>query len=95
MATVFLIATLIASSIIPDKACAQRRDATTPKGGTRLITLGTKAAPVPAANRAQFSNLLIVNGAHYVVDAGDGVVRRLAAAGIKLRDIGAIFIAHR
>jgi hypothetical protein len=41
--------------------------------GTRLITLGTLAGPTPRAHRAQSSNLLIVNGAFYVVDAGDGV----------------------
>jgi hypothetical protein len=48
------------------------------KSGTRLITLGTSGGPPPRAHRAQSSNLLIVNGALYVVDAGDGVARRLA-----------------
>ena len=47
------------------------------KPSTRLITLGTSGGPPPRAHRAQSSNLLIVNGALYVVDAGDGVVRRL------------------
>lgn len=37
-----------------------------------LITLGT-ASPSQRRGRAQFSNLLTVNGTHYVVDAGDGV----------------------
>src|SRR2546430_7056039 len=41
------------------------------KTGTRLITLGTTAGPPPRAHRAQSSNLLIVNGALYVVDAGE------------------------
>jgi len=31
---------------------------------------------------------------HYVVDAGDGAARRLAKAGIEVRDIGTIFITH-
>jgi ribonuclease BN (tRNA processing enzyme) len=65
-----------------------------PKTGTRLITLGTVAGPPPRPHRAQFSNLLIVNGALYVIDAGDGVVRRIAKAGFNVRDVGVIFITH-
>jgi len=64
------------------------------KTGTRLITLGTSAGPPPRAHRAQSSNLLIVNDALYVVDAGDGVARRLAKAGINVREIGTVFITH-
>lgn len=64
------------------------------KPGTRLITLGTSAGPPPRAHRAQSSNLLIVNGILYVVDAGDGVARRLAKAGINVREIGTVFITH-
>jgi ribonuclease BN (tRNA processing enzyme) len=64
------------------------------KTGTRLITLGTSAGPPPRAHRAQSSNLLIVNGAPYVIDAGDGVARRLAKAGINVREIGTVFITH-
>ena len=61
---------------------------------TRLITLGTSGGPPPRAHRAQSSNLLTVNGTHYVVDAGDGVARRLAKAGINVREIGTVFITH-
>ena len=61
---------------------------------TRLITLGTVAGPPPRAHRAQFSNLLIVNDTLYVVDAGDGVTRRIAKAGFNVRDVGTIFITH-
>ncbi len=59
-----------------------------------LVTLGTAAGPSLRPDRAQSSNLLTVNGAHYVVDAGDGVARRLAQAGIDVREIGTIFITH-
>ena len=62
--------------------------------GTRLITLGTSGGPPPRAHRAQSSNLLTVNGTHYVIDAGDGVARRLAKAGINVREIGIVFITH-
>ena len=64
------------------------------KTGTCLITLGTAAGPSLRPDRAQSSNLLTVNGTHYVVDAGDGVARRLAKAGIDVREIGMIFITH-
>jgi ribonuclease BN (tRNA processing enzyme) len=65
-----------------------------PKTGSRVITLGTVAGPPPRAHRAQSSNLLIVNEAFYVVDAGDGVARRIAKLGINVRDIGTIFLTH-
>jgi ribonuclease BN (tRNA processing enzyme) len=64
------------------------------KSGTRLITLGTRSGPNPTVWRAQSSNVLIVNGAPYIIDAGDGVTRRLARANIVFRDIDNIFITH-
>jgi ribonuclease BN (tRNA processing enzyme) len=65
-----------------------------PISDTRLITLGTVAGPPPRPHRAQFSNLLIVNGTLYVLDAGDGVARRIAKAGFNVRDVGVVFITH-
>ncbi|MBM4261741.1 MAG: MBL fold metallo-hydrolase [Deltaproteobacteria bacterium] len=59
-----------------------------------LITLGTAGGPSARPGRAQCSNLLTVNGTHYVIDAGDGVSRRLSRAGIDFRNIGTIFITH-
>jgi ribonuclease BN (tRNA processing enzyme) len=61
---------------------------------TRLITLGTVGGPPPRPHRSQFSNLLIVNDTLYVLDAGDGVTRRIAKAGFNVRDVGTIFITH-
>src|SRR3954467_11515094 len=68
--------------------------ASTATKGTRVITLGTKNGPNLTPGRAQSSNLLLVNGAHYVIDAGDGVTRRLARLGTNFRNIGSIFITH-
>ena len=62
--------------------------------GMHLITLGTRSGPNPTVGRAQNSNLLIANGSYYLIDAGDGVVRRLTRAGVRIRDIGTIFITH-
>jgi ribonuclease BN (tRNA processing enzyme) len=93
----FLLTTLIGMSIVAlaGESGAQNSGGTSaPKTGTRLITLGTRGGPVPMVGRAQSSNILIVNGAFYVVDAGEGVTRRLTRAGIALRDIDDIFITH-
>jgi ribonuclease BN (tRNA processing enzyme) len=85
--TAFVIVALAHKSMAQTSAASS-------KAGTRLITLGTSGGPPPRAGRAQSSNVLIVNGALYVVDAGDGVARRLAKARINVRDVGTVFITH-
>jgi len=87
LGSLLLVATFAADSF------AQTADAPA-KPGTRVITLGTVAGPPPRANRAQSSNLLVVNGTLYVIDAGDGAARRIAQAGFNVRDVGTIFITH-
>ena len=88
-----LFTTLIGIVTLAHESVAQT-NATPSKTGTRLITLGTAGGPSTRPERAQSSNLLTVNGIHYVVDAGDGVARRLAEAGVDLREIGTIFVTH-
>ena len=61
---------------------------------TTLITLGTRGGPLPSKDRAQTSNLLVVNGTLYLIDAGDGVTRRIVQAGYDFRKAGKIFITH-
>jgi hypothetical protein len=72
-----LYATLFGISILAHESMAQTSAAPS-KTGTRLITLGTAAGPTLLADRAQSSNLVIVNGTHYVIDAGDRVASRIA-----------------
>jgi ribonuclease BN (tRNA processing enzyme) len=62
--------------------------------GTRLITVGTAGGPTPRAARAQSSNLLVVNGTPYLIDAGDGTARRLAKMRFNFRTLGTIFVTH-
>jgi ribonuclease BN (tRNA processing enzyme) len=62
--------------------------------GTRVVTLGTRSGPTADLSRAQSSNVLITNGIAYVIDAGDGVSRRLIRLGVNFRDIANIFITH-
>jgi ribonuclease BN (tRNA processing enzyme) len=84
------ILTAILTLFVAHSANAQQNT----DSAVRLITLGTLAGPVPMPHRAQSSNLLIVNNTPYVIDAGDGVVRRLARTGINMRQIGTIFLTH-
>src|ERR1700704_646385 len=64
------------------------------KSGTRLITLGTRSGSTPTLHRAQSSNALIANGTPYLIDAGEGVTRRLLRAKVPIRDLDAMFITH-
>ena len=86
---------IVFAGLVMHGACALAAEpAVLAPASARFITLGTLAGPFPSPTRAQFSNLLTVNGKHYVFDAGDGVVRRLAQAKVRLQDIGVIFITH-
>ena len=62
--------------------------------GSKLIALGTRGGPLPTRDRTQSSNLLVVNGALYLIDAGDGVTRRIVRSGNDFRKVGTIFITH-
>jgi ribonuclease BN (tRNA processing enzyme) len=64
------------------------------RADTTLITLGTAGGPVPRPDRAQSSNLLIVNGTLYLIDAGGGVTARVVQSGNNFRKVGKIFITH-
>src|SRR5580693_1272755 len=61
---------------------------------TTLITLGTAGGPLPRPDRAQSSNLLIVSGTLYLIDAGGGVTGRIVQSGNNFRKVSKIFITH-
>jgi ribonuclease BN (tRNA processing enzyme) len=86
------IAAMLATT---DRIAAQTAgDAANVESSTTLITLGTSGGPLPTKERAQSSNLLVVNGTLYLIDAGDGVTRRVVQAGYDFRKVGKIFITH-
>ncbi|WP_235219066.1 MBL fold metallo-hydrolase [Sphingobium sp. C100] len=60
----------------------------------RWTTLGTAGGPVPTADRAEPSNLLVAGDQHILVDAGDGTVNQLARLGQDMRRIRTVFISH-
>lgn len=63
-------------------------------GGTRLILLGTAGGPAVKTARAQPANAVVAGEDVYIIDAGDGVSRQMALAGLSVRDLRAIFITH-
>jgi hypothetical protein len=57
----------VGAAVLPASSRIARAQASQPsKDSTRVITLGTQGGPFPQAHPAQSSNLLLVNGTHYI-----------------------------
>jgi ribonuclease BN (tRNA processing enzyme) len=65
------------------------------KPKSRLILLGTAGGPTPKPNRAAPAQVLVVNGASYVIDCGNGVARQMVLAKLKLASIRSVFVTHQ
>ena len=76
---VCLLMGLLGAVFAMDRVAAQ----TAPATGTQLITLGTAGGPLPRADRAQSSNLLVVNGALYLKNAR--IIEKKSAQACSLR----------
>ncbi|MDR3454360.1 MAG: MBL fold metallo-hydrolase [Rhodoferax sp.] len=63
---------------------------------TTITLLGTMGGPPedPSGRRAQTASLITVNGVHYLIDAGGGVVRRLVKDGLSPYSVKKVFITH-
>ena len=61
---------------------------------TRLILLGTAGGPCPRKTRVPSSQVILVNGAAYVIDCGVGVSTHLALATARLSSLRHVFITH-
>lgn len=61
---------------------------------TRLILLGTGGGPRPRTASSAPAQVIVANGAAYVVDCGNGVARQLAFAGVPLYSLRHIFLTH-
>ena len=64
-------------------------------GKSRLILLGTGGGPTPKPNRAAPSQVIVVNGAAYVIDCGNGVARQMVLAGVPVWSLRSVFITHQ
>ncbi|MGD0192725.1 MAG: MBL fold metallo-hydrolase [Rhizomicrobium sp.] len=63
-------------------------------GESRLILLGTGGGPTPKKNRSAPAQAIVVGGATYVIDCGNGVARQIVLAGLPLESIRSVFITH-
>lgn len=61
---------------------------------TRLVLLGTAGGPCPRKTRVPSSQVVLVNGAAYVIDCGVGVTTHLALADVRLSSLRHVFITH-
>ncbi|MYW04876.1 MBL fold metallo-hydrolase [Streptomyces sp. SID3343] len=61
---------------------------------TRLVLLGTAGGPMPSVQRAGIAQALVVDDAVYLIDAGNGVARRMRQAGLSFGDLKAVFLTH-
>ncbi len=78
---------LCASLVAAPRAAAQQSK-------TRLILLGTGGGPRPKKAVSAPAQVIVINGAAYVIDCGDGVARQLISAGIPPATLRHIFITH-
>ena len=62
---------------------------------TRLVLLGTGGGLRPRTASSGSAQVIISNGAAYVIDCGDGVARQLVFAGVPLASLRHIFITHQ
>jgi ribonuclease BN (tRNA processing enzyme) len=77
-----------------DTAAARAKAALKDAKGTKLVLLGTGAGPVPGLARRMASNLMVHNGAAYVLDCGLGVTSQYARTGIPFSALRSVLITH-
>jgi ribonuclease BN (tRNA processing enzyme) len=77
-----------------DATAATAKAALKDASGTKLVLLGTGSGPVPGLARRMSANLMVHNGAAYVLDCGLGVTDEYARTGIPFSALRSIFITH-
>ncbi|AGH51642.1 MBL fold metallo-hydrolase [Sphingomonadales bacterium 56] len=70
------------------------RAETPPAQPPRLILLGTAGGPIARLERSQPANAIVVGGQTYLIDAGDGLLRQMAASKLGLGSVKALFLTH-
>jgi ribonuclease BN (tRNA processing enzyme) len=84
-----VLVVIVAAAVLAADQAGPRRSS-----GPELIMLGT-GTPVPEASAWGPASAVVVAGRVFLVDAGAGVTRRLAAAGFpRIKDVAATFITH-
>jgi ribonuclease BN (tRNA processing enzyme) len=85
---------MIAQAEDIDAAAARVKAALKDAKGTKLVLLGTGSGPIPGLPRRMASNLVIHNGAAYVLDCGLGVTNEYARSGVPFSALRSVFITH-
>src|SRR5262245_43964185 len=62
--------------------------------GSTLVLLGTQGGPNINLTRSETASALLVDGQPYLIDCGYGTLRALVQAGIRLVDVGSVFVTH-
>ena len=60
----------------------------------QLVLLGTGGGPTPKALRAAPAMALMIGGQLHIIDAGNGVARQAALAGLLLKNLAHVWITH-
>lgn len=93
---VFAVLSVVSLVGAPAAALARRTEGATPPH-TELILLGTAGGPIISPRRkarSQPASLVKVGSEVFLIDAGAGVVRELAAAGMASNEVQYVFITH-
>ena len=81
------------STLTQSRSSARRRAARRKPSGTTVVMLGT-GMPRPDPECFGPATAVVVDGRVFLFDAGAGVMRRMAAAGLSIRGPEAVFITH-
>jgi ribonuclease BN (tRNA processing enzyme) len=71
------------------------RPVSTRRLATKLILLGTGGGPRPRKTSSASAQVILINGAAYVIDCGDGVARQLVLANVPLPTVRHVFVTHQ
>lgn len=84
----------VAAAALSGRWALAADEAATPASASRLILLGTAGGPSPKPNRAAPGQAIIVNGATYLIDCGNGIGQQMVKAKIKFSSLRDVFITH-
>jgi ribonuclease BN (tRNA processing enzyme) len=82
-----LIAMAAGAALLPQRLDAQPVP-------DQLVLLGTGGGPTPKALRAAPAMGLMIGGQLHIADAGNGVARQAALAGLPLKNLAHVWISH-
>ncbi|WP_017667167.1 MBL fold metallo-hydrolase [Sandarakinorhabdus sp. AAP62] len=82
-----LIAMAAGAALVPRRLAAQPVP-------DQLVLLGTGGGPTPKALRAAPAMALMIGGQLHIIDAGNGVARQAALAGLPLKNLAHVWITH-